>query len=784
MLSHNVDVLAGLLDYADAYIYIIDQDTHMFLYRNQAAHDLTGDLLCPEMRCHEALFEDRDECSWCPLKHLAESDGHFEDDIYVKKLQKWLHFTVFATKSAGHKSAAFYVRDVTRQKQQELLFENTLQELLEVNPVALCAFRMNLTTNVCQNSHGTSQYTLNLVQGATVDEVIERMAGIIPGKTDRLNFLEHFTRDKMLESYQKGRDRVSLTYKRLNAKGRAIWVTSYAKILHNPYSGDVEAIAYSVNTEKIKHSEEVLELLTTREYEYIGLVNVATESVLYFTMRDQVTGYVPESSLGYTKNLLRRLEKLEGVSEEDKEKCLQGMSLAKVLKELSLHGEYFYNYSTRISTGKNCKKRLSYYYLDRDRENIVVARSDITEMVRQEEVQAQRLQQIILEKEKASELKSEFLSNMSHDMRTPLNAILGYRDMALEAGDIAAKDDYLLKIGQAGRLLLSLINDALDLQKIETGTIKLRLEAMPCAEVVKSILSSITPLINEKKLTLNFDNKRAQMADVLLDLVRLNQILVNLLSNAIKFTPEGGRIDFIIENVNQADPVWIHDRIIIRDTGCGISREFLPKAFEPLAQERSEATAHIGGSGLGLSIVKHLVELMHGRIEIESELGQGTQVTLYLDFKRVKLDPEPAAANSQIQLKPGALLGRRILMCEDNLMNTEIAKHILVSYGAQVDCSLNGKKGVNAFEVSQEGWYDAILMDIRMPVLNGYEAARTIRSLSRADAAQVPIIALSANAYTSDIKASLEAGMNSHLTKPLNAKELVREIVKLIGEKE
>lgn len=371
-------------------------------------------------------------------------------------------------------------------------------------------------------------------------------------------------------------------------------------------------------------------------------------------------------------------------------------------------------------------------------------------------------------------MKTSFLSNVSHDMRTPLNAVLGYSNLALQSNDKKTMAEYIRKIERSGGTLLELVNDTLDLSKIETGEIILKPEPTTCQNVIQKILTSVKPLMDEKRIEFVFDNSRAKMANINVDTLRVSEIFTNLLSNAVKFTPAGGRIDFIVicEKIENGR---LYDKIIVRDSGYGMSRDFLPNVFEPFAQERTEKTADIGGSGLGLSIVKRLVDIMGGTIDVKSELGKGTEFTVTIDFEIV--DEEPSDARDMETSKED-IAGKHVLLCEDNSVNIEIAKALLEMASVDVTCAVNGKIGLELFESSAKGDFDAIFMDIRMPVMDGYTAAIGIRGSDHPDAKSIPIIAMSADAYDDDVKKCLEVGMNDHIAKPIDQEKLYSVLAK------
>jgi CheY-like chemotaxis protein len=376
-------------------------------------------------------------------------------------------------------------------------------------------------------------------------------------------------------------------------------------------------------------------------------------------------------------------------------------------------------------------------------------------------------------------MKTEFLTNVTHDMRTPLNAVLGYADLAQMTDNPVVIRDYLSKIKRAGDIMLTLVNDTLNLSKIESGAIVLKPAPIGCGEVIGRVLNALRPEMEKKHIHFTLDNSRAVMATVNIDTSRVEEIFINLLSNAVKFTPEGGNVAFIVECL-KLEPACVHDRIIVRDSGCGISPEFLQKLFEPFSQERTKENADIGGSGLGLSIVKRLVDIMGGTIDVKSRPGEGTEVTVCLDLERVdeKIVPEKT-----VEERKESLSGKRVLMCEDNFMNREIAEKLLAFRGMTVECAENGKAGFEMFRNSEPGYYDLILMDHRMPVMDGFEATRRIRALERTDAASVPIFAMSADAFANEIQRCKEAGMNGHIAKPIDPETMYRTIADSFSEK-
>lgn len=386
--------------------------------------------------------------------------------------------------------------------------------------------------------------------------------------------------------------------------------------------------------------------------------------------------------------------------------------------------------------------------------------------------------------EKNAEEKNQFFANISHDLRTPLNAILGFSHLARQTDNTTEQKTYLEKINSAGQLMLDLVNDTLIMSKLKSGKLELHLEPLPHADILFApVLDVVREAATVKNISLQVDASQALNRPTLGDKLNLRKILLNLLTNAIKYTPAGGHIKVTIWNETAADG-GIDSLFSVQDDGIGVAPEFQERIFEPFTQEKRPGYENFG-TGLGLDIVKQLIKLMGGTITLDSVPNQGSTFTVRLRFALVPAGAETAAARTgnqtgavDVQAEAAAtaaektarlqkLRGRKILMCEDNLMNREITAALLKSQGMQVVMANDGRQGVDTFSASAPGELTAILMDLRMPVLDGYEATKEIRALSRPDAKTVPIIALTAETFTEDIQRCLDCGMNNHVAKPL-----------------
>jgi signal transduction histidine kinase/CheY-like chemotaxis protein len=378
---------------------------------------------------------------------------------------------------------------------------------------------------------------------------------------------------------------------------------------------------------------------------------------------------------------------------------------------------------------------------------------------------------LVHEGQKAQLARSSFFSNISHDMRTPLNGIIGFTDLALEARDPQQVQDYLQKIKISGSLLLDLVNDTLLMSKIENGMLAITPEPTDMTALMESTIVPIQANADSRGVDFRVNIDKGPQGYVLVDRVNIQKIFLNLLSNAVKFTNSGGTVTFTMELV---EPPLAEGncRITVADTGIGISEAFLPHIYDAFAQEGGGRLSSQPGTGLGLAIVKRLVDLMGGRISVTSAKGVGTTFTIYLPFPPTA----PSATDTVVAVDRQVLACKKVLLCEDNELNAEIARTFLEHERMQVICAADGQEGVDRFAASVPGEIDLILMDIHMPVLDGYEATKVIRRLPRPDAATVPILAMTADAYAEDVRHCLAVGMNGHVAKPLDRMDLFKKI--------
>lgn len=372
----------------------------------------------------------------------------------------------------------------------------------------------------------------------------------------------------------------------------------------------------------------------------------------------------------------------------------------------------------------------------------------------------------------ASKAKSSFLSRMSHEIRTPLNAILGFTRLALQPGKHSCHNEYLQKISYSSELLLGIVNDVLDMSAIESEKLKLDTSPFPLSKILADLHSVYGSQCQEKSISFRLRCTAVEHDILIGDSLRQQQILNNLLSNAVKFTAAGGQITLAISQQQASDDGHTLLELTVTDTGCGMSEQMLAQLFQPFEQEDGSTARKYGGSGLGLSIVKHLVELMDGSISVQSSKGGGSTFTVRLTMPYTdKIVTDEAAAAAARDLH-----GLHLLLAEDNQLNQELCLELLKSRGISCDCAANGQEALELFDNSAPGTYALILMDIQMPVMDGYQSAQAIRSSAHPQARTIPIISLSADAFTEDIKRAFASGMNAHVSKPIIPEELFAAI--------
>lgn len=543
----------------------------------------------------------------------------------------------------------------------------------------------------------------------------------------------------------------------------------------NPQTDDTEAVTYAINIDEKKKQELVSQRIMDMQFEDVGILYLATNEFEY-VRSTEVSDGIP-LGVKIPCPIKRKSERDWFKDDKEWEIFAQQSELEKVKKEVRKHGSYNISYMQTMQDGKRKCHQVHFIWLEKENQSVLVVQTDVTASYEHEEKQIHEIEDALVKADKASEEKSKFLSSMSHDLRTPLNGIISFTSFALKEEDPAMIKDYLNKVNVSGNILLNLINETLELSRIESGKITVDLSPVLPRLVVQEVVTSLRPAASEKEITITeeYQNKEGKL--VVCDAVKLQRIALNLISNAVKYTLDHGTVAVSTGLAEHPDGTCMFT-LRVKDTGIGMSKEFLVHAFEPFSQEKRSEVQKVPGTGLGLSIVKTYVNLMKGTISIESEMHQGTDIIVKIPVELAERTDTEMNTVPQREQDDSLLKGKRILLCEDNNLNVEIAEIMLRERGILMDTAENGEMGVQKWQEAPAYYYDAILMDIQMPVMNGYEAARKIRSLTKEDAKSVPIIAMSADAFKENIRAAKDAGMDDFITKPVMPEKLFETLTR------
>ncbi len=667
--------------------------------------------------------------------------------------------------------------DITKQKQQEQNYEERLSLHKAITKDTLGLVSINLTKNILTESTGASILLRNLKANTTAKEMLKIICSSIPDEKERQEFMALFSFANLRKANQENKSHLSLCHKLSHRQG---WVETSCELLNNPYTGDLEAILMARDVSREKQYEQVVNTLVSSDYDVIFIIDTATSVLQLMYLPANVTFPAwPEHAKITMDTVVGYLRK--NCQESNVEEIIEQNSLPSIKKHLAKNSLYITSYSLLIN-GQLCYKRMAYSYPGNDKRSILCAVQDYTASQQQEQQQKLALGNALAEAKRAGAAKSDFLSDMSHEIRTPMNSIIGMsklaQDEVLNNPQLALR--YLEQIDSSSDYLLGIINDILDMSRIESNKFELHYEWISPLEVIDSSVQMIESQMLKKGLHFHVvkPSKTHSGVEFYVDAMRTKQLLINLLNNAYKFTPEGGTVSLEIRNKSQENGNAV-DEITVTDTGCGISKEFQEHIFEPFTQERNAETNAIQGTGLGLTLVKKIITAMGGTVKVASELKKGSTFTLELPYK-YRLKAAPTEKDSMVKADESLLQGACVMLAEDHPLNSLIATRLLEKKHVEVVPVSNGQQALDQFSASPAGRFDAILMDIRMPLLNGWEASKAIRALSRKDAKTIPIIAMTANAFEDDVKTSLQCGMNGHLSKPIEPKKLYETLTRYL----
>ncbi|MEG1917204.1 MAG: PAS domain-containing protein [Oscillospiraceae bacterium] len=672
----------------------------------------------------------------------------------------------------GRPAHAYCVgRDITREKEAEKRYRDELSYREAMQKATMASINVNLTQDIILDYKSVfPSLSAHMKDTKTVHAYFDYVYTEIVTEEKQKQFKSIFNRDALLRHFADGKTTLSLEFRR-QIEGRIYWVVATVHMMKKE-TGDIVAFLYSVDVTNERTMQNIMDAIAKTDYDFLLVADIARNTAIRYTQKTIGDTYVHETTnfIEESRDRVRRF-----VCPGDVDRLLDEILLDTVLQQLEVMPSYSVFYRMPNPNGGVFKKQLRFSYIDRDRQSLLLTRVDITAAVEEQEKRNRELVSAVAMAERANAAKSEFLSRISHELRTPMNAIMGMDQLAAQRlNDPIFIRECIEKSQYASRYLLQLLNDILDMSKIETGKVTLKMETIACQPFLDAICTIVGTQAEKKGVHYTVTKFEGCKYSYLGDSVRLQQILINILTNAVKFTGAGGTVHLDIAQL-YADEKTARICFTISDTGIGIGRAFLSDIFKPFSQEHSGTRSGYGGSGLGLAISKHLAELMGGDIFVESVQGKGTTFRVEIPFGIPEYDGiegAPVVLKSQDTYD---FSGRRILLIEDHPLNIMVAKKLLEFRNATVEVAENGKIGLDKFAAAPQ-CYDAVLMDIRMPVMDGLEAATAIRGLDSPWAKTVPILAMSANAFDEDVVKSKDAGMDAHLAKPIEAELLYQTL--------
>ncbi|MEG1992362.1 MAG: response regulator [Acetivibrio sp.] len=809
--------------------------------------------------------------------------------------------------------------DITERVRLEERYDEEIKWRKIHNQDVIGSYKMNLTQNICEDGQSKLSIIHSFQGNGTVDDFFAHEYATHADAQELEEYQKIFNRENLLKSYNEGKTSFSQESYVDFGNNKMFWIKIDLDMFLNPKNGDVEAYIYASDIDQKKTENQLVNAVVNMDYDYMALLDGTTNSYSLYAKAVGKTALPSFYSSSYEKEVENYARMY--LPKEEIEKNIHELSYRNLAEQLEKQDIYTTYCHVKESDGSISRKKLQSTYLDQSRKRIILTRTDITDIDNEEQRKNEVLKDALLAAQQANAAKSEFLSRMSHEIRTPMNTIIGMSTLATGCiNDPVQMSEYLSKIGISARFLLSLINDILDMSRIESGKIFIHHDKIPFEEFINGINSICHTQAQQKGVDYDAILTSFTEDEYIGDAMKLQQVLINIISNAIKFTNKGGKVQFIVhqEKIGQEDAAI---KFTINDTGVGISEEFLPKIFEPFEQDHAGlAEMSYGGTGLGLAICKNLVDLMGGKISVNSIKGVGSEFVIeiklgisektkqterlksHLHFEKLKalvvdddiiicqhtkqiladmsmqaeyvvsgakaveivrrkwkkkefydvilvdwkmpdmdgiettreirkivgpevtiiimtaydwatieVEAKQAGVNmliskplfksslstafekiysekdhkiKEVNPKEYDFTGKRILLVEDHLLNIEVAKKLLNAKHLEVEVAENGLRAIETFAQKEDGYYDAILMDIRMPVMDGITAAKSIRQMRKSDAETIPIIAMTANAFEEDIEKTKAAGMNAHLAKPIEPTLLYQTMENFLYKKE
>ena len=727
--------------------------------------------------------DDRAEVAYL-FKHHITKDG--TNSLNVRKLTlkgNWIwvnvHYSFIQEDGVWYAYCNYF--DITKIKASETraqsLYETVRAELERLSIDKLVTWRFNVSKNLIEERHGPETIQTN-VKGQSISAHNYETAKTFPLERDRKKFLECFSVENLLKSFERGENTISEILFSQRPNGRKCFVEYKIILNKNPTSGDIMAFATERDYNVEMVNEVVMRKALVEQYDMITYLVEDNYGVVIGDSQKNPRGSVfPKKISGsYSEYLENQVKPVLTGNAEDVQKNLDALSLKTIEEKISQKEPYEVDISCHLN-GEIFYKRFVFYAVDKEAKFYLLLKSDTTKIQREQIMRNIQLKTALDTANQASIAKTAFLSSMSHEIRTPMNAIIGLDSIALKEPNISARTrSHLIKIGESAKHLLNLINDVLEMSRIESGRMILKNEEFSFSLMLEQINAMVSSQCAEKGLSYNCHIIGAVDEFYIGDDMKLKQILINILSNAIKFTASGGKINFTVERIAQFSNKSTL-RFVIKDTGIGMNEDFIPHVFDVFSQENSLASTAYGGTGLGMAITKNIVEMMNGTVSVKSEKGVGSEFTVNLTFRNS--DKISGDQSKKYDINPGDL---KVLIIDDDKIACEHAKLVLEEVGISADVAMGGEEALKMIKLKsvRRDAYDILLIDLKMPNLNGIEVTRQIRKIIGHESA---IIILTAHHWDDVIEEAIKAGVDKFMAKPLFASSILPEFSQAIEQK-
>lgn len=779
-------LLRAVMNHTDTCILVCDAATQEILYVTDTIKEFIPETEAEALigkNCQE-LFDKCPEWRGFRFADKIRSGKEYDLEEYFEHRKKCWAIHGREIEFEGHKVMAHYFYDVTAEHRIRTNLRNRYYSeitlMSDVSPYALGMYRLNLSQNKMEIPLGKMPEGMELLYPMSVDAFFRFLAERCARKEDSGNFMNMFNRRKLMHEYERGRTHFSMEHTFYMVTDQVMWITTAISTAKNVDTGDVEAVLYSVDVFRAKIVEELLGAVSENDYDGVYLIDAKHSRAYKFSdIRRNPGGDIKENGVEY-KTLLNRLMTRVPKDSDGYFEVFEMLALENIRRELHHRSNYTVYYETTGKDGRTRHKKATFYTVDIPGDLICGTVQDISGVIENAMEREAELQDALNKVQNALNSRNSILSRLSRDIRSPLSSIIGFAEIARsEIPDDTREAVYLDNIITAGASIHTIIDDMLTLHQIDRKGVVLAPERLDLAEFFGILEAKMLPSASERGLTFSVELGNHVPQQIMADRYRLEQVLTRLLENTFDYNANGGNVRLLVtEQKRESNRTTL--RFAISDSSTGVNAEYLSSIFEPVDPKVIVQVDSPDQLDLGLTLAKSNVAAMGGRVEAQSLDDQGSCVTVTMTFpisydRNETFTRLPAETSRKYSFKRG-----RVLLVDDHKISLEIGVKMLEKAGLDVDTAMNGEEALDAFRKA-EGAYDLILMDIQMPLVDGLEATRKIRSEKNIGGDQVPIIAMTANAFEEDVKGSFAAGMNEHLTKPFSPQELYAVMSKFIG---